>query len=309
MWTPRPVSRRQALAQVSALAAAMALPPNAAQAAEAQLKRPIPSSGELLPAVGLGTWQAFDVAGDAEGLAAVRETLRLFVLAGGRAVDSSPMYRSSESVVGDTAAALGVQSSLFLATKVWTSGRDEGIRQMQTSMQRMRTKRMDLMQVHNLVDWQTHLKTLRNWKEEGRIRYFGFTHYTVDSHRELARLLKKERPDFVQFNYSIATRNAEKELLPVAAETGTATILNRPFEEGDLFRIVRGKTLPPWAAEIGCESWAQFFLKYLLGHPAVSCVIPGTREPRHIADNMCAGLGRLPDETLRARMAKYMDNL
>ena len=286
-----------------------------AKMASRQLQRAIPKSGELLPAMGLGTWQTFDVAGDTAGRAAVRETLRLFAAAGGRVLDSSPMYGSSESVVGATAAALGLQSSLFFATKVWTSGRDEGIRQMQTSIERMQVKsagrkhEMDLMQVHNLVDLATHLKTLRAWKAEGRIRYFGFTHYTVDSHRQLAELIRQEQPDFVQFNYSIATRDAEKNLLATAMDNQTAVIINRPFEEGDLFRAVKGKALPAFAADIGCTSWAQFFLKYILGHPAVTCVIPGTREPRHLLDNMQAGAGAPPDAGMRARMARYFDSL
>jgi diketogulonate reductase-like aldo/keto reductase len=287
----------------------------AADLAPRQLQRRIPASGESLTAMGLGTWQTFDVANDAAGLAATRETLRLFAAAGGRLVDSSPMYGSSEGVVGAAAAALGLQPSLFFATKVWTSGRDEGIRQMNTSITRMqagaagRKPGMDLMQVHNLVDLQTHLKTLRAWKAEGRIRYLGFTHYTVESHRELAELIRKERPDFVQFNFSIATRNAEKALLATAMDNQVAVIVNRPFEEGELFRAVKGKALPAFAADIECSSWAQFFLKYILGHPAVTCVIPGTREPRHLLDNMQAGTGSLPDAAMRARMAGYFDSL
>jgi aryl-alcohol dehydrogenase-like predicted oxidoreductase len=281
-----------------------AAPPGAAP-----LQRAIPKSGELLPAVGLGTWQTFDVAGDVQGRAAARETLRLFVELGGRVIDSSPMYGSSESVVGELAAELGVQSSLFLATKVWTTGRAQGIEQMQTSAQRLRTKRIDLMQVHNLLDLQTHLKTLRAWKEEGKIRYIGFTHYTVGAHRELAALIKKEQPDFVQFNYSLVTRDAEKELLPVAAEYRTAVLINRPFEGSSLFQKVRGKPLPPWATELDCASWAQFFLKYILSHRAVTCAIPATRNPQHLSDNMRAAVGQLPDETLRQRMVDYVAGL
>lgn len=313
---PSQPSRRLALKAIAGLSLATVMPAlDAADMATRQLLRRIPRSGELLPAMGLGTWQTFDVAGNPAGLAATRETLRLFAAAGGRMVDSSPMYGSSESVVGDAAAALELQSSLFFATKVWTNGRHEGIRQMQTSIERMRVQGegrkqgMDLMQIHNLVDLPTHLKTLRAWKAEGRIRYLGFTHYTVDSHRQLAELIKKEKPDFVQFNFSIATRDAEKNLLATAMDNQTAVIINRPFEEGDLFRTVKGKLLPSFAAELGCESWAQFFLKYILGHPAVTCVIPGTREPRHLLDNMQAGTGPLPDAAMRARMAAYFDGL
>ena len=315
---PTRPARRRALKVLAALPVAAAMPALdalAAALAPGQLQRLIPATGEALPAMGLGTWQTFDVAGDAAGLAAVRETLRLFAAAGGRLVDSSPMYGSSESVVGTTATALGLASSLFFATKVWTSGRDEGTLQMQTSIARMQAggvgkkHGIDLMQVHNLVDMATHLKTLRAWKAEGRIRYLGLTHYTVDSHRQLATLIKSEKPDFVQFNYSIATRDAEKALLATAMDNRVAVIINRPFEEGDLFRTVRGKALPAFAAEIGCESWAQFFLKYILGHPAVTCAIPGTREPRHMLDNMQAGIGVVPDTAMRKRMAGYFDSL
>ncbi len=312
---PQP-GRRHALKAMAGLSIAAAMPLlEAADMAPRQLQRAIPRSGEMLTAMGLGTWQTFDVAGDAAGLAAVRETLRLFAAAGGRMVDSSPMYGSSEGVVGSAANALGLQSSLFFATKVWTTGRDEGMRQMQTSIERMQVKSalhkhsMDLMQVHNLVDLATQLKTLRAWKAEGRIRYLGFTHYTVDSHRQLAELIKREKPDFVQFNFSIATRDAEKALLSTSMDNQVAVIINRPFEEGDLFRAVKGKPLPAFAAEIGCESWAQFFLKYILGHPAVTCVIPGTREPRHLLDNMQAGTGTSPDAAMRRRMASYFDAL
>jgi diketogulonate reductase-like aldo/keto reductase len=313
---PAHAARRVVLKTLAGLPLAALMPgTEAADLAPRQLQRRIPATGEALPAMGLGTWQTFDVANDAAGLAAARETLRLFAAAGGRLVDSSPMYGSSEAVVGAAAAALGLQSSLFFATKVWTNGRDDGIRQMNTSIERMqagvpgRKPGMDLMQVHNLVDLQTHLKTLRAWKAEGRIRYIGFTHYTVDSHRQLAELIRTERPDFVQFNFSIATRNAEKALLATAMDNQTAVIINRPFEEGDLFRAVKGKALPAFATEIDCSSWAQFFLKYILGHPAVTCIIPGTREPRHLLDNMRAGTGTLPDSAVRARMAAYFDKL
>jgi len=301
--------RRTALQQLAGIAAAATLTPLTAATGEMSLQRPIPATGELVPAVGLGTWQTFDVAGDAAGLAAAKETLRLFVEAGGRVIDSSPMYGSSESVVGNLAAELELQRTLFIATKVWTSGREQGIEQMEQSAARLRAQPIDLMQVHNLLDLQTHLKTLRAWKERGRIRYFGITHYTVSAHKELAGLIKKERPDFVQFNYSIVTRDAEQNLLPVAAEYKTAVLINRPFEQANLFQAVRGKPLPEWAAEFDCSSWAQFFLKYILGHPAVTCAIPATRNPKHLVDNMQGSFGRLPDETTRRKMADYMRTL
>ena len=290
--------------------AVAALTPSA-RAAAAPLKRAIPKTGELLHALGLGTWQTFDVGKDAAGRAEAREVLARFVAAGGQMVDSSPMYGSSEAVVGELAAELGVQKSLFLATKVWTTGREAGIRQMQESMRRMRTpaggdKVMDLMQVHNLTDVKTHLRTLREWKEQGRIRYLGITHYQEGAYAEMERLIRSERLDFAQFNYNVVSTAAEQRLLPVCAETQTAVIVNRPFEEGGLFRLVKGKALPGWAQEFDCDSWARFFLKFILSHPAVTCAIPATRNPDYLVDNMGAALGRLPDAAMRRRMAQHM---
>ncbi len=285
------------------------IPP--ARAAETPLKRAIPKTGELLHAIGLGTWQTFDVGGDAAGRAAAREVLARFVRAGGQMVDSSPMYGSSEAVVGDLAADLGTDKSLFLATKVWTTGREAGMRQMEESFRRMRPltskqRRMDLMQVHNLTDVKTQLKTLREWKEQGRIRYLGITHYHEGAYAELERLIKSENLDFAQFNYNVATTAAEERLLPLCADTGTAVIVNRPFEEGDLFRRVKGRELPKWAGEFDCKTWAQFFLKFILAHPAVTCAIPATRNPDYLVDNMGAALGRLPDAATRRRMVQHM---
>jgi len=219
------------------------------------------------------------------------------------------MYASSESVVGDLAADLGVEKSLFLATKVWTSGREAGIRQMEESLRRMRTRRIDLMQVHNLKDVHTQLKTLRAWKQQGRIRYLGITHYHESAYAELERLIKAEQLDFVQFNYNVVSTAAEARLLPVCAEYQTAVIVNRPFEEGALFRLVQGKALPKWAAEFDCDSWARFFLKFILSHPAVTCAIPATRNPDYLTDNMGAALGRLPDAALRRRMVQHIRSL
>lgn len=281
----------------------------AARASDAPLKRPIPRTGELLHAVGLGTWQTFDVGKDAGGRAAAREVLARFVKAGGQVVDSSPMYGSSEAVVGDLVADIGAEKSLFLATKVWSSGREAGMRQMEESLRRMRTQRMDLMQVHNLTDVKTQLKTLREWKEQGRIRYLGITHYHEGAYAELERLIKSEQLDFAQFNYNVVTTAAEQRLLPVCAEYQTAVIVNRPFEEGDLFRQVKGRELPKWAREFDCNSWARFFLKYILSHPAVTCAIPATRNPDYLADNMGAALGRLPDAAMRRRMVQHMRSL
>jgi diketogulonate reductase-like aldo/keto reductase len=265
------------------------------------LVRPIPSSGERIPVIGLGTWRTFDVGGTAER-APLREVLQRFVALGGRVIDSSPMYGNAESVVGDLAAEEKVTDTLFLATKVWTSGRDAGIKQMEQSVQRLRTRRLDLMQIHNLVDWRTHLRTLREWKQAGRVRYAGLTHYTASAHDDLEQALRAEPVDFVQVNYSIGERDAERRLLPFARERGVAVLVNRPFSEGGLFRRVRGTPLPPWAAEIGCESWAQLFLKWIVAHPAVTCAIPATSRPEHLVDNMKAGLAPLPDQAMRDRI-------
>ena len=264
--------------------------------------RTIPSSGETIPALGLGTWRAFDVGRSAAERQPLREVLQRFVAVGGRVIDSSPMYGAAEGVVGDLAAELGIRDSLFLATKVWTSGRDAGIAQMERSLKLSRTSRLDLMQIHNLLDWSTHLRTLREWKEAGRVRYIGVTHYTSSAYGELERLLRGETVDFVQLNYSLGERDAERRLLPLARDRGVAVLVNRPFADGDLFRRMRGQSLPAWAAEVDCESWGQLFVKWILAHPAVTCVIPGTSQPQHLVDNVKAGAGRFPDAKTRDRM-------
>jgi diketogulonate reductase-like aldo/keto reductase len=275
----------------------------------AMAARPIPANGEMLPVVGLGTYQSFDVGGGASERDPLKDVLRLFVQQGGKLVDSSPMYGSSESVVGDLAVELGISARLFMATKVWTSGQEPGLRQMEESMQRMKVERMDLMQIHNLLDWKTHLATLKQWKAAGRIRYTGITHYHSGAYAELERLMRTKDFDFVQFNYSIAEREAEERILPLARDIGVAVIVNRPFAQASLLSRVRGKDVPAWAAEFDCRSWAQFFLKYILSHPAVTCVIPATGKPSHLLDNMMAGIGRLPDEPMRRKMAVFMDSL
>jgi len=292
---------RRALFRMLAAAGAGGSPP--AVGAQAIARRPIPSSGEPIPVVGLGTWRTFDVGGAAAERAPLREVLRRFVADGGSVIDSSPMYGAAESVVGDLAAGLGLAGRLFLATKVWTTGREAGVSQMEESFRRLRAARLDLMQVHNLVDWRTHLRTLRTWKESGRIRYLGVTHYTASAHDDLERVLRAEPVDFVQVNYSVGERHAERRLLPLARDRGVAVLANRPFAEGGLLQRLGSRPLPAWAVEIQCETWAQLLLKWILGHPAVTCVIPATRRPEHVADNMRAGLGTLPDETMRARIA------
>jgi aryl-alcohol dehydrogenase-like predicted oxidoreductase len=277
--------------------------------ASAVLERPIPKSSELLPAVGLGTWQAFDVGGDGHGMAEAKETLRVFVAEGGRVIDTSPMYGSAESVTGQLATELHVGSKLFVATKVWTTGKQAGVRQIEESMRRLRVQRLDLMQVHNLVDVQTQLATLRDWKTSGRIRYLGVTHYHAGGHAELEKIIGRGDIDFVQVNYSLAEPEADRRLLRVAADSGTAVLVNRPFAEGAMFGRVKGRPLPDWAQATGSASWAQFFLKWILAQPAVTCVIPGTRNAKHVAENLAAASGPLPDEAMRRRMLEYFTSL
>ena len=293
--------RRRAL--LAALAGTAITP---AHAAIRIMTRPIPSSGEALPLVGIGTWQTFDVRGDTSAL---HQVLKVFCETGGRVVDSSPMYGAAESVVGEITASLGLRDKLFMATKVWTSGREEGMRQMENSFRRMRVERMDLMQVHNLVDVATHTETLKDWKAKGRVRYIGITHYTASAYTDVERWLKTGAYDFVQINYSLGERDAERRLLRLAREKKVAVIANRPFAEGALFARVKGKPLPPWAAELGIQSWAQYFLKWIVSHPAVTCTIPGTGKAEHIRDNLAAGSGVLPDEATRKRMAEYFSGL
>ena len=273
------------------------------------MEKAIASSGEALPVIGAGTWQTFDVGDDPAARTALREVLKTFVELGGRVIDSSPMYGSSESVLGDLVAELGLRDKLFMATKLWTSGREEGIRQMQTSFKRMRVERMDLMQIHNLVDVATHTKTLLQMKSSGKVSYIGITHYTASAYADVERWLKAEAYDFLQINYSLAEREAERRVFPLCQERKVAVIANRPFAEGALFRKVKGKPLPPWAAELGITSWAQYFLKWIASHPAVTCAIPATGKPDHMKDNMAAGQGALPDAAARKRMAEYFSGL
>jgi aryl-alcohol dehydrogenase-like predicted oxidoreductase len=270
------------------------------------ITRPIPRTGEQLPVIGLGTWQTFNVGADAKERAPLRDVLKRFLERGGRVIDSSPMYDRAERVVGDLLEELGQARTPFLASKVWTMGRAEGEQQMRTSIQRMGRGRMDLMQVHNLVDVKTHLATLREWQESGRIRYIGVTHYQPSSFETLEKLIRQEAIDFVQLPYSIVQREAETRLLPACADQGVAVLVMSPFEQGGLFQKVRGKPLPGWAADFDCASWAQFFLKFILGHPAVTCPIPATSNPKHLDDNLKAGFGRLPEEKMRAKMVKHL---
>jgi aryl-alcohol dehydrogenase-like predicted oxidoreductase len=301
------MSRRRAASMIAGGTAGLLVTGSTARAEAAAtpaiLQRTIPSSGEKIPSIGLGSWQVFDVGPGAAERQPLEEVLSRFAALGGRVVDSSPMYGRAEQVIGDIAARLGLHSSLFLATKVWTTGKDEGIASMERSLAKLQTKRIDLMQVHNLVDARTHLATLRAWKEEGRARYFGITHYNSSAYPEVAKLLRAEKVDFLQINYSLGEREAEREILPLAQERGVAVLINRPLGGGDLFSRVRQKPLPDWAGEFDCLSWAQFLLKWIIAHPAVTCAIPATGNVRHLEDNMQAGIGRLPDAKLRTRMA------
>lgn len=310
----KPIGRRDALRLISGALAGMAGAAHAASGKDARQgnavqsdsmhTRPIPSSGERLPVIGMGTWQTFDVGSSADARVARREVLRAFVDLGGKLIDSSPMYGTAETVAGDLAAELDLRAKLFVATKVWTSGRERGIEQMEDSLRKLRADPIDLMQVHNLLDVDTHLATLRDWKKAGRVRYVGVTHYTASAHDDLAALIVRQPVDFVQLNYSVGEREAEKRLLPMARERGIAVIANRPFAGGNLFSRLRGKPLPSWAAEIDCESWAQILLKFVVSHPAMTCAIPATSKISHLRDNMKAGHGRMPDERLRVRIAE-----
>jgi diketogulonate reductase-like aldo/keto reductase len=302
------ISRRQAI-KLTAGAALAQLSASVHAETGSMLQRTIPSSGEKIPAIGLGTYQAFDFSGSSGERSSAGEALQLFVQHGGKLVDSSPMYGEAEERIGDLAAELKLGTQLFLATKVWTSGKDAGIRQMNDSMRKLRTAQIDLMQVHNLLDADAHLATLREWKKAGKIRYLGVTHYQEGAYDALQRAIAAGGLDFVQFNYSVGEAEAEKSILPFAVDHGVAVIANRPFAGGGLFRRVRGQPLPPWAKEFDCTSWAQFFLKYVVSHPGVTCAIPATRNPEHLADNMQAGVGRLPERAQRTKMLEYVRGL
>ena len=290
-----------------AAAAAAGLAPRSVAAASApMLRRPIPSTGELLPVIGLGTWRGFDVGPGPEARRPLREVLAVLAEAGGTVVDSSPMYGASEAVVGDLLAESDGRGRTFLATKVWTRGREAGLEQMRQSLALLRTERIDLMQVHNLLDWQTQLASARRLRDEGRVRLVGVTHYTSSAYAELEAVMRSERLDAVQVNYALDDRAAERRILPLAADRGMAVIVNRPFGGGGLLGSLSRRPLPPEAAELGCGSWAQLLLKFALGHPSVTCVIPGTSRAEHMRDNAGAGAGPLPDARQRDGLARIV---
>lgn len=298
------MTRRQSISTIAGLGL-LSLADHVAALAQSPaplLTRAIPSTGEKLPVIGVGTWQTFDVGNNSEERKPLADVLAAMVARGATVIDSSPMYGSSEQVAGDLSTELKVNSKLFIATKVWTSGEDAGIRQMNNSMKLLKRDKLDLMQVHNLVDWKTHLKTLLKWKESGRIRYIGITHYTDSMHQTMADILRDNPIDFIQVNYNLMDTNADRVLLPAAMDKKVAVIINRPFEEGALFSRVKGRPLPSFAAEIDCTSWAQFFLKFIVSHPAVTVAIPGTSKVTHLLDNLGAATGRMPDATMRKRM-------
>src|SRR5881394_3110520 len=284
-------------------------PAQAKSESSTMLMRAIPSSGEKLPVIGLGTWQKFDVDLTPQTRKPLEEVLSLFVKLGGRVIDSSPMYGRAEEVIGELTSALGIREKLFLATKVWTRGKQSGIQSIERSMSLLRTNRIDLIQVHNLVDVNTQLATLQEWKQQGRIRYTGITHYESGALSEIEKLMRSQKFDFLQINYSLMEPEAEERVLPLAQERGVAVIANRPFGSGDLFGKVRSKPLPDWAAELDCRSWAQFFLKWIVANPAITCAIPATDKSRHLEDNMQGGIGRLPDPKLRRQMTEFVSSL
>lgn len=305
------MTRREAAKVFGGTAAALVFPVSAEPKGDssAMLTRIIPSSGEELPVIGLGTWRAFDVDLTADVRRQLEDVLSLFVKLGGRVIDSSPMYSRAEQVIGDLTSSLGIREKLFLATKVWTRGKESGIKSMERSMALLRTSRIDLMQVHNLVDVNTQLTTLQGWKQQGRIRYIGITHYESGALSEIEKLMRSKTFDFLQINYSLMEPEAEQSVLSLARERGVAVIANRPFGAGDLFGKVRSKPLPDWATEFDCRSWGQFFLKWIIANPAITCAIPATDKPRHLEDNIQGGIGRLPDAKMRRRMTEFVSSL
>ena len=298
-------NRREVLAAGAALGA---LPGLAFGDGETMLKKKIPSSGEALPVIGLGTYEVFDVDSSPGEIATRKDIVAQLVAAGGSLLDTSPMYNRSENVIGDVIDHGVPRDKLFLATKVWIDGKAAGAGQMQRSADLMRADIIDLMQVHNLRDTAKHMETIRAWQADGRIRYNGLTHYTAGAHEALMREMQAHRPQFIQINYSLGERAAENRVLPMAQDLGIAVLINRPYQAGRLFRAVAGKELPGFAKDFAA-SWGQFFLKFIVSHPAVTCVIPATSKPGHMADNLGAGFGNMPDPAMRKRMADYFASL
>jgi diketogulonate reductase-like aldo/keto reductase len=300
MWTRREF--------IHMTAAAGLLPSIVAAEDERMMTRPIPSSGEPLPVIGLGTWQVFDVESTPEEIDLRKRIVDLLVDRGGSLIDTSPMYNRSEKVIGDVIAERGKRDQLFLATKVWTDGKASGERQMQTSAELMRSEVIDLMQVHNRRDLDTQLGTIREWQQDSRIRYNGVTDYRESAHDEMEDVMQRYKPDFIQINYSLGEHGADDRVLPLAHDLGIAVLVNRPYMSGQLFRAVGNRELPDWARSFA-ESWGQFFLKFIVSHPAVTAAIPATTRLRHMTDNLAAGFGEMPDAATRARMLSFIDSL
>ena len=308
MNTVTTIPRREFMGTTVALAAGAVFPGDAL-AISARIRKEIPGTGEKLAVIGMGTSRTFDAGGDAALLARLQQVMQTFFELGGGMIDSSPMYGSAQEVIGRLLPKVRGARNLFAATKVWIDGRDAGIAQMEASRRQWGIKRFDLMQIHNLVDWETHLATLQQMKAEEKVRYIGITTSHGRFHEQLAEILKKHDFDFVQLSYNIANRTVESPLLAIAREKGMAVIANRPFQRGRLFRRVKGVPVPPWAREFDCATWGQFFLKFIISHPAVNCAIPATSKVKHMKDNMQAGRGRLPNAEQRARMASYFESL
>lgn len=304
------VNRRAFLKQLAGLGAAILFKPGAAIAAERPaFTKAIPATGERLPVIGMGSWITFDVGNSSYERAVRARVMQAFFDHGGALIDSSPMYGSSEEVIGQGLKTVTNKDRLFAATKVWILGKKSGIRQMEDSQKLWGVPRFDLMQIHNMLDWETHWETLKAWKAAGRVRYVGITTSHGRRHESLAKVMEKTSFDFVQFTYNLEDREVEQRLLPLAAERDMAVIINRPFDGGSLFHRVRGKPLPSWAAEFDCQNWAQYFLKFIVSHPAVTCAIPATSRVDHMIENMGAGFGRLPDAVMRRRMVEYFESL
>jgi len=301
-------SRRQFMGLVGSLGAGLILPGDAFAASE-QIDKTIPKTGEKLPVIGMGTSRTFDASGDTKLLARLEQVMQTFFDMGGGMIDSSPMYGSSQEVIGQLLPKMKGKKNLFAATKVWIDGKEEGIEQMEESRRQWGIKRFDLMQIHNLVDWESHLETLRQMKTDGKIRYIGITTSHGRFHNQLKNILEKHSFDFLQLTYNIGNRDVESPLLSIVQEKGVAVIVNRPYQRGDLFSLVKGKPLPTWTREFDCTSWGQYFLKFVVSHPAVTCAIPATTKVKHMKDNMLAGRGRLPTAKQRIQMVKYFESL
>jgi len=301
----RPWTRRETLLAAGALG----LTPVAGFSEERMMiARPIPSSGEELPVIGLGTYSVFDLPSTDSAIASSKSVVDMLTGEGGSVIDTSPMYNRSEKIIGDVITAGSPRDSVFLATKVWTDGKDSGIAQMQRSSELMNAEVIDLMQVHNLRDTTVHMQTIHEWQESGRIRYNGLTHYTASALNALEAEMKRHQPQFIQINYSLGEREAEQRVLPLAQDLGIAVLINRPYQGGRLFGAVSGKSLPGWAQPFA-STWGQFFLKFIVSHPAVTCAIPATSKPHHMQDNLEAGFGELPDAATRQRMIDYMQTV